>query len=312
MNNFNRRFGVLREFQENGQTIQSLRLDGSIHIPFKQNKIIQDIMLTKGSCCYFCGFFDKFFLEPHHLDGNHTNHSEENIVPACTLCHSQNHIFSLALEKKAEICVLSDDFTQEQFNHMQRVLLVLSHDLMKDINQDIYHFSKKTLEGLMMEPLKAHMRPNAATITEKEYIELMFKDIEVYENAKINQAKVDEKLYFTNGFFKTQAAFKEAVDGDSSSAIAKYTAQIKKYKEWYINRIRENKNFSLYQLAKSLDQLTDQEYEKVSLPNHYILFNHNIFTQEQYEYYLTHPSIIESLRQGGVEINTPNYTSQEG
>ncbi|MUT45406.1 HNH endonuclease, partial [Acinetobacter baumannii] len=66
-------------------------------------------------------------LEPHHLDGDHSNHTAENIVAVCTLCHAQNHIFALSLEKKAEICVLSTNIPQEIFNQYQRALLVLSH-----------------------------------------------------------------------------------------------------------------------------------------------------------------------------------------
>jgi hypothetical protein len=54
-----------------------------------------------------------------------------------------------------------------------------------------------------------------------------------------------------------------------------------------LNAIKENKNFSLYQLAKALEKVSDEAYESFNLPNHYIVFSPNIFTDEQYEYYQT-------------------------
>ena len=58
-------------------------VDSNISVPF---------FAKHDHRCYFCDFQDLKFLEIHHLDGNHSNNNESNLVPACTLCLSLIHI----------------------------------------------------------------------------------------------------------------------------------------------------------------------------------------------------------------------------
>lgn len=42
--------------------------------------------------CHYCGAKDGELLEIHHLDGNHSNYNESNLVPICALCHRTIHL----------------------------------------------------------------------------------------------------------------------------------------------------------------------------------------------------------------------------
>lgn len=57
-----------------------------------RERVIQQGRFNRG--CYFCDFqfghWDGF--EVHHLDGDHSNESTENVVPICFLCHLAFHL----------------------------------------------------------------------------------------------------------------------------------------------------------------------------------------------------------------------------
>lgn len=281
----NRKFGILRPVSGSTES-QNMRRDKTIHMGFKDNEVLKAIMAKKPSKCHFCEFHDEYFLEPHHLDGDHTNHTDDNVVAACTLCHAQNHIFGLALDKKAEICVLSADISQEVLNQLQRTLLVLSHKS-DHIDIELSNFARRHRQELFLEPLKRHQRPNPAKISDAEYTRLMFEDIQAFNAIKTRTQNIDTNLYFTHIKFNNMEEYEEAKQEDTLNANVDFVDQLRKYKDWYLSAIKENKNFSLYQLAKSLALVTDEAYEDFELPNHFIVFSPSIFTNEQYEYYQT-------------------------
>jgi len=298
-----KRIGILRPTPNNNR--QNARLEVSVHSTFALNTAIQAIMQKCEAKCYFCGFIDERYLEACHLNGDHNDHSEDNIVPACTLCHSQNHVFSLALEQKAEICVLSPHFTQAQFNQLQRILLVLSYNT----NSEASHFARIYRQKILSEPLKKHQRPNPIKISSVEYRRMMFVAVEIYNNVRGNQSNIDPNIYFTEIDYNSEAEFEESRKEDTQSANIRLNDQINKYKEWFLRAVKENRNFSLYQLAKILEKLSDESYNAFTLPNHYLLFKPSIFTNEQYEYYLSQPlfkqameSLTASFQNKGVTI----------
>lgn len=298
-----KRIGILRPMPNNNR--QNARLEVSVHSTLAVNTAIQVIMQKCEAKCYFCGFVDERYLEACHLNGNHNDHSEDNIVPACTMCHSQNHVFSLALEQKAEICVLSPHFTQAQFNQLQRILLVLSYNT----NSEASHFARIYRQKILSEPLKKHQRPNPIKISSVEYRRMMFVAVEIYNNVRGNQSNIDPNIYFTEIDYNSEEEFEEARKEDTQSANIRLNDQINKYKEWFLKAVKENRNFSLYQLAKILEKLSDESYNAFTLPNHYLLFKPSIFTNEQYEYYLSQPlfkqameSLTASFQNKGVTI----------
>lgn len=56
--------------------------------------------------CYFCGFPDDIFLELHHLNGNHKDYSDENLVFACSLCHRLHHLGWVGTENLGKLIYL--------------------------------------------------------------------------------------------------------------------------------------------------------------------------------------------------------------
>ena len=47
----------------------------------------------KKNFCELCGFIahDKIQLDIHHLDGNHKNNNQENLMTICANCHRLEH-----------------------------------------------------------------------------------------------------------------------------------------------------------------------------------------------------------------------------
>ena len=213
----NRKFGILRPVEGRAES-QNMRQDKTIHAGFKDLEILKEIMSKKPSKCYFCEFHDEYFLEPHHLDGDHSNHTDENVVAACTLCHAQNHIFALALEKKAEICVLSADISQEVLNQLQRTLLVMSHKS-EQVESDIANFARRYRQELFLEPLKRHQRPNPAKISDAEYTRLMFEDIHAFNAIKTRTQNIDTNLYFTHVKYNNMDEYEAAKKGMTAIKI---------------------------------------------------------------------------------------------
>ncbi len=60
---------------------------------YRPNKGVKDHLRKKvlekyGYRCAKCGYG---FLEIHHIDGDHTNNSIDNLIPLCKACHIEEH-----------------------------------------------------------------------------------------------------------------------------------------------------------------------------------------------------------------------------
>lgn len=86
-------------------------------------KTYKRVMERDQYTCYYCGFKSKEFQEIHHLNDNHKDHSEENLVTVCPLCHQSHHLSSAAINNGAELIWLPE-LTQTELNHLCRVLFV--------------------------------------------------------------------------------------------------------------------------------------------------------------------------------------------
>jgi intracellular multiplication protein IcmJ len=76
--------------------------------------------------CRFCGFKAYKFQEVHHLDDNHSNNDESNLVTACVLCHSACHIGFSGIQKRGVLIHIdpSIPFSQGSLNQLTRALWV--------------------------------------------------------------------------------------------------------------------------------------------------------------------------------------------
>lgn len=94
---------------------------------------IRPLILNKHDfTCQYCLFRSKKFQHIHHLDDDHDNNSEDNLVTICPLCHMSQHIGFAGIKGMGTIIYLDQDtcgdfvtkITQEKLNNLVRLLWV--------------------------------------------------------------------------------------------------------------------------------------------------------------------------------------------
>jgi len=81
-------------------------------------------ILVKGMHkCIFCGYRSKS-TEVHHLNDNHADNSDANLVIACPLCHGTQHIGQVG-SKKQGVIINIEGIPQSEFNHLQRTIAIV-------------------------------------------------------------------------------------------------------------------------------------------------------------------------------------------
>ena len=73
--------------------------------------------------CYYCGFQSDEYQEIHHLNDDHNNYNENNLVTICPLCHQSHHLNSAFVNKGAELIYLPE-LTQQELNHLCRAMFI--------------------------------------------------------------------------------------------------------------------------------------------------------------------------------------------
>lgn len=161
-------FGLL-ENKEDPEYLASMQIYNETLTEInKTNSLLslyQNIFKQQKHLCYFCGFYDKKFMEIHHKNRDHEDDSPENLVAACTLCHRQHHTLWLSQYNHAELGVASIDYLpQTELNHLQRISIVMKdHPDYKNLlgpdgklGSIIQHFSNS-----FSKPLHAFMIPDS-------------------------------------------------------------------------------------------------------------------------------------------------------
>ncbi len=64
------------------------------------------------------------FQEVHHLDNNHRNNHESNLVTACALCHAVNHIGFAGMQGAAVLTYAFEGLSNADFNNLLRTMLI--------------------------------------------------------------------------------------------------------------------------------------------------------------------------------------------
>ncbi|ANN80817.1 type IVB secretion system protein IcmJDotN [Bordetella flabilis] len=83
------------------------------------------ILARDNYTCRFCGFRASKYQEIHHMDDDHTNNTENNLVTVCTLCHQVHHLGMFAMRNAGFLAALPE-FTQTEVNHFCRIIHVTS------------------------------------------------------------------------------------------------------------------------------------------------------------------------------------------
>ena len=81
------------------------------------------VLARDNHTCRFCGFQASKYQEIHHLDDDHTNNHESNLVTVCTLCHQTHHLGMFAMRNAGFLAALPE-FTQTEVNHFCRIIHV--------------------------------------------------------------------------------------------------------------------------------------------------------------------------------------------
>lgn len=295
------RMGVLRH----PKNPDLWKRDSVIHRGMKELPEIIAILKANEYRCYFCGFLDPLFIEPHHLNGDHTDHSATNVVPACTLCHATHHLFAISQDQSAVFGLFKDNITQTNLNHLQRLQLVLNYH-QSDKIRAVYGRNGRIGSMGFDNPLALHERRRFTEFTDYDFQTMMLEDVKKYKVAmqriseKSAKAKIgapeedlDLEVYFKGEFDDLASMKRQSGEDDEvvNERMVKFQEQLTAYKKWYRERMKNNKNFSVFQLAMSLNECTDDAYKNFSFGNHNILlcFNANIFSKEQIEYYSSRP-----------------------
>lgn len=127
------------------------RNEMKIHL---SDEYLEQLAITREvqSPCHFCGFIDGDYMEAHHLNGDHEDFSESNIVPCCTLCHRVQHIGWVGVKNHGSLVFIPNQITTPSeetapsvalFNQLQRFYMLrefFGEDL-KEAMENIVLFS---------------------------------------------------------------------------------------------------------------------------------------------------------------------------
>lgn len=82
----------------------------------------QKVLARDRYACRHCGFKSSKYQEVHHLDDDHSNNAESNLLTVCPLCHSVHHIgFSGG---RGAVLIWWPEITQADFNNLLRTIWV--------------------------------------------------------------------------------------------------------------------------------------------------------------------------------------------
>lgn len=159
--------------------------------------------------CYYCGFTSKKYQEIHHLDDNHSNNSEDNLVTVCPLCHYSHHLDIASLSGGASIIWLPD-LSQQELNHLARLIMVGREYEAKCERDEIevpdYIRMLRTIEGAFTDRKSVVEKyfPDASDPATFSTV-LMNFDEDKYNNRATTLQPF--KLFLTNSSFPRQARY---------------------------------------------------------------------------------------------------------
>lgn len=295
------RMGVLR--QPNQPDLW--KRDGVVHIGLRDLPQIQAIFKIHEYRCHFCGFIDPKFIEPHHLNGDHSDHSTDNVVPACTLCHASYHLFAVSQNQSATFGLFRENITQTNLNHLQRLIICLTKHSDESI-RSTYGLGGQLHSLCFDKPLSLHERRRFTDFSDFDFQTMMLEDVKKYKEHVqfINEKKaasslgsntdsIDHDIYFQGDIDSLESIKRQEGEEDDAfnARIVKFQDQLKDYKDWYRKRIDSNKNFTVFQLSMALARCNEDAYKNFNMDSYNLLlcFNRSIFTDEQVEYYLSRP-----------------------
>lgn len=114
-------------------------LHGTKFDPDPRMQKVRDSILNRDKhTCQCCGWKSKDFQEIHHIDHNHDNFNENNLITTCPLCHQVFHLPSISALKGGSIIWLPE-ISQEMLNNLcANLFIAMENKTLKDVANTIY------------------------------------------------------------------------------------------------------------------------------------------------------------------------------
>lgn len=149
------------------------------------SNIRQSILERDKFTCQYCGFKSKKFQHIHHLDDDHNNNIDSNLITACPLCHMSQHIGYAGIKGMGVLIYLDQErfgeyalnISQEKLNNIVRLLWIRQESDNKDASNQATDYLKR-LEQARVDADKVIgtcdpilLANTLKEITEDEYLE---------------------------------------------------------------------------------------------------------------------------------------------
>ncbi len=95
----------------------------AIHADEQFKDVRSSVLQRDAYTCVFCNFKSAKFQEIHHLDDDHTNNTESNLVTVCTLCHQVHHLGMCGVRNGGFLAAIPE-LTQTEVNQVARAVFV--------------------------------------------------------------------------------------------------------------------------------------------------------------------------------------------
>lgn len=118
------------------------RAEIPLHNTEKYKEKLASVEWQGNERCYFCGFPDGHYLEIHHLNHDHDDFNNGNLVPCCSLCHRLHHLSWVGMKSMGQILHLpsiesnDDDYPASPPFSLEVVSLINRFYLMQEFLAD--------------------------------------------------------------------------------------------------------------------------------------------------------------------------------
>lgn len=133
--------------------------------------------------CQFCSFKAKKFQEVHHIDNNHQNNDDTNLVTTCCLCHMVHHVGFAGMRQTAKLIYIDPKYnvSQAHLNQIVRALWVAKSMAKSD---ELKAHASSLLARIHKCIIQAHMKINTPDPAILADFMLNIMTNEQYENRK--------------------------------------------------------------------------------------------------------------------------------
>lgn len=161
------------------------------------------VLKRDANRCRFCNFASNRYQEVHHIDDDHRNNKESNLLTVCNLCHLVHHI-GFAAQFNMGFLAYIPELTQTEVNDIVRAIFSIQVDAKetqnaKDMAKSLYSCFQNRGDELF----KNTIGSNVATTMEIARCLSEFTSDADYENR--------QTLLAGFRFVATQQAFKTGV-----------------------------------------------------------------------------------------------------